>query len=576
IIGETLQLSASIRDRDGAELTGRAVEWSSDNPGVARVDANGAITAVSAGSAKITARSDGQVGSTTIRVVDVAVKRVTLNVLDFPSVVPGQTIQLVATAFDAAEKPLTGRPIRWATEDTTEATITPTGLVTIVRAGQVAVSATIGGAVAVLHINIYPRGDVWPDTVTLLPGGNRRLEARAFDARGRAEPLRFAIWESSDPSVARVDSAGQITAVATGRATITAVLGRDRVQSQLFVISYPRPLRFTEVASGQEHSCGLTPEGDAYCWGASSRNQLGTQQITSRCEIFAGDRGSLQRSLFRCSALPVQVAGGLRFTSITAGNAHTCGLTAAGAAHCWGDGYAGAGPVPVAGGITFRSLTAGTGFTCGISTANEAYCWGDNSDGVLGNGTTTASSVPTKVAGGLLFATLESGYSHTCGITTDGVAYCWGGNGSGQLGTGTQTASSRVPARVVGDVRFTSLSAGTFRTCGLDATGRAYCLGLAPAPVPVAGNITFAILIVGDDSCGLTADGNRYCWPSLSVPPTRAVPDFPVRRYASGLNADCFISLDGVTYCAGTRYYGQTGDGLIDSSPYVLSRVAGQ
>lgn len=597
IVGETLQLSASVRDRSGAELTGRAVEWSSDNPGVARVDASGAITAVSAGSATISARSEGQVGSTAVRVVAVAVRKVELNVTGRPSVVPTQTLQLVATASDAADRPITGRPIVWATADSTLATISSTGLVTIVRAGQVAVSATIGGVASVLHIDIYPRATVWPDTVTLLPGGSRRMEARAFSATGTKAALLGAAWESSDPTVARVDSAGQVTAVATGRATITAVLGRDRVESHLYVIAYPRPLRFTEVTAGHQHSCGLTAEGEVYCWGASPANQLGTQQVTSRCEAFAGDRRSIMRTVFRCSALPVQVAGGVRFTSIVAGEEHTCGVTAAGAAHCWGDNYAGAAgngtitpaavPVPVSGGITFRSLTAGGGFTCGVSTTDEAYCWGDGRN--LGNGTGTTSSVPVKVAGGLRFATIESNFGHTCGITTDGATYCWGGSVYGELGTGTEPARSLVPVRVAGNVRFSSVSVGVFRTCGLDAAGRAYCWGqdAAPlgsdglrkhslAPLPVRGDFTFARLNVDNAPCGFTADGSRYCWDHGSTTPTRAAPDFPVRRYASGFDADCFISMEGVTYCSGSRSYGQSGDGVMDNRAAVVARVAGQ
>jgi alpha-tubulin suppressor-like RCC1 family protein len=55
--------------------------------------------------------------------------------------------------------------------------------------------------------------------------------------------------------------------------------------------------------------------------------------------------------------------------------------------------------VPVAGGLSFTAVSVGGQHTCGITTAGEAYCWGDNQAGQLGDGTFTGSTVPLKVAG---------------------------------------------------------------------------------------------------------------------------------------------------------------------------------
>jgi alpha-tubulin suppressor-like RCC1 family protein len=111
---------------------------------------------------------------------------------------------------------------------------------------------------------------------------------------------------------------------------------------------------------------------------------------------------------------------------IYAGEYHSCALTSAGTAYCWGRndlGQVGNGstsgvgvpaPVAVAGGLTFKSLTLGELFTCGVigvpnssnspsQSASTIYCWGDNLYGQLGTGAAsggaTPTLVPTKVKG---------------------------------------------------------------------------------------------------------------------------------------------------------------------------------
>jgi alpha-tubulin suppressor-like RCC1 family protein len=149
------------------------------------------------------------------------------------------------------------------------------------------------------------------------------------------------------------------------------------------------------------------------------------------------------------------VIGGLRFASLNASYYQTCGLTTRGAAYCWGDNNNGQlgdgtttdsdanGPQPVIGGLRFASIRPGERHTCGLTSRGEAYCWGFNSDGQLGDGTTTTSGVngPQPVIGGLRFASISAGYELTCGLTSRGAAYCWGDNDYGQLGDGTTTDS---------------------------------------------------------------------------------------------------------------------------------------
>src|SRR5437867_5457223 len=232
----------------------------------------------------------------------------------------------------------------------------------------------------------------------------------------------------------------------------------------------------TAVAAGQWHTCGLTTDGAAYCWGRGASGQLGNGSTTD-------------------SPNPVAVSGGLTFSALTTGNDHTCGLTTSRAAYCWGrmsplyplDEV----PVAIPGGLSFIALASGNAHACAVTTSGAAYCWGFGGDGQFGNGSTTDSAdspIPVAVSGGLSFTVLAGGEGHTCRPTTSGAAYCWGSNSFGQLGDGS-TTDSYIPVAVSGGLSFTTLASGYNHTCALTSSGAAYCWG--GTPVAVLGGLTF-------------------------------------------------------------------------------------
>lgn len=232
----------------------------------------------------------------------------------------------------------------------------------------------------------------------------------------------------------------------------------------------------TRISAGGNHACALTPSGQAFCWGQDSVFQLGN-----------GDTFPVN------STTPIPVAGGQIFTTISAGRTHTCAVQTDNAAFCWGDnaqGQLGAGsavavggtsdrPVAVAGGISFTAISAGGFHSCGLTAAGIAYCWGSDSLGQLGRGGSGGvSAAPALVAGGLAFRSISAGRYSTCGITTGGAAYCWGLNDYGQLGNGTGRGGiANVPQAVAGGRSdFTAVTVGRRHACGV-TPGGAYCWG---------------------------------------------------------------------------------------------------
>lgn len=416
-------------------------------------------------------------------------------------------------------------------------------------------------------------GDTTRLGVTLHDG--TRTFRQLPEERGEWPAGRTVAWSVADPLVAAVSPAGAVTGRAPGRTVVRAESGglADTGTVVVRAAGPVAPARFAAISLGTGHSCALTSDGAAYCWGTSWHGETGA--------------GTARR--YTNTVAPARVAGGVRFAALDAGSFHTCALDAAGAAHCWGDnlygqlgaGRAGEGAVLSAparagsaaglvaisagndrtcaltaggaaqcwgrgppgphrapGGGAFTRLSAGGDFACALDAAGAASCWGGNEYGQLGGGAAGApSDAPLPIVGGRRFVAVSAGTAHACALTGGGEAYCWGLGGDGRLGTGSE-ASSLAPVAVAGGLRFAAISAGRSHTCAVAADGAAYCWGQnlrgqagaawsAPArptpadlrklvPTPVAGGLRFNIVVAGpaEHSCALDATGAAYCWGS--------------------------------------------------------------
>ena len=223
------------------------------------------------------------------------------------------------------------------------------------------------------------------------------------------------------------------------------------------------PESWSSVRVGNTHACGMGTDDEAYCWGDNGFGQLGDGTTDD-------------------TNVPVQVVGGpARWTQVSAGTEHTCGISTDSKAYCWGKNDAGelgigslddtVVPVQVENGDnpdgTWDSIVAGYYATCGIGGDDKAYCWGLNEFGQLGDGTTDDTNVPVKVdlpAGvGARMLSMDAWGQHVCALSTSNVVYCWGLNGDGQLGDSTYT-NSDVPVEVdLNAAPSANLAAGTPR-----------------------------------------------------------------------------------------------------------------
>jgi alpha-tubulin suppressor-like RCC1 family protein len=366
-------------------------------------------------------------------------------------------------------------------------------------------------------------------------------------------------------------------------------------------------LSFNQVSGGNVHSCGLTTDNLAYCWGHNGSGALGTG-TESGPETCTGAVGP-----FPCSTRPAAVTGAHRFRQISAGGAHTCAVTTSFQAYCWGSAGSGKlghgivsndrpSPTLVQGGVRFRQVDAGANHTCGVSEPDRrAYCWGDNGQGQLGDGTRTLRRQPVPVFGNLRFREVRTGNFHTCGVTTSNVAYCWGRDEEGQLGNDALKARKAKPVLVAGGHQFRQLDVGRDHSCAVTTGNQAFCWGDGAGigdgqaidrfiPRAVAGGLNFRrVSGGGGHTCGETTTSRGYCWgnnpfgqlgdgsETSRLRPVAVAGGLSFAQLSAGDNHACGKTQGSVAYCWGYGFFGQLGNGEsgFDAERHAPVAVAG-
>jgi alpha-tubulin suppressor-like RCC1 family protein len=215
----------------------------------------------------------------------------------------------------------------------------------------------------------------------------------------------------------------------------------------------PLGLVFKDIAGFGNGGLGLTIDNLVYEWGSNSMGQLGDGSLTS-------------------TSTPKLAFGGRKLSKIWSNTSSVMGLEV-GSELLYYCGY-GYWDLPLSGGLTYnrsipalvqchiqikdlvllgnsavRVLEKGTGLIWG---------WGSNSNGQLGDNSTTNRSSPVSVVGGRSFSAIFRGES-TNGLATDeyGYLWAWGSGNDGKLGENAIVNRSS-PVSVVGNRKFVAAS----------------------------------------------------------------------------------------------------------------------
>jgi len=363
---------------------------------------------------------------------------------------------------------------------------------------------------------------------------------------------------------------------------------------------------FKTLSAGMNFTCGLTADGDVYCWGDNERSQLGTSAINAN---------STPNKVFRVSEAK----------AIATGDDFACAVLSSGGVACWGRGDLGQTGDGVltevdrffatrVGGInTAVGITAGSGHACAVLQNGAVLCWGRNELGQLGNRVNKFERLPIKVDGIPSIKQISAGTEHTCALGDNEFVYCWGDNKFGQLGIGLTQVLKNDPSLVLGLQKVEWIEIGYNTSCayrtssgiwcwGWGADGQAGQLDRANRWIPelistmLTTTITsnslatglaipstdFAQISIGKyNVCGVTNSlkGNiLYCWGTTRAtdPGIATSTSFSTASHVSlGSGHGCITTLTGTVSCWGWSHRGQTGLGASANVFTILAMISG-
>ena len=357
---------------------------------------------------------------------------------------------------------------------------------------------------------------------------------------------------------------------------------------------------FKSISSFGYHTCAISSDNLAYCWGKGEKGQLGD----------AGTNNNTTPNAVNTSG----ALNGKSIISIAAGEEHTCVIDSTNIISCWGSNEYSAlsmtssldySSTPIAinrngalDRLSIKSIDAGSNNACITASDNNTYCWGKNTHGQLGNGVSSFYTLPVLSLKSLNEPYALSVNDHSCANDTLNIPYCWGNNDDGQLGTGNNV-NALTPKKVYTDgvlngKTIKQFAIGSYNTCVIASDNLAYCWGLnnrlgvstGSTSVPVAvytggvlnGLTITDISLYNEHTCVIASNGKVYCWgynyhgqlgdnsTSVRVEPVEVLMNGELsgktaKKIATGISSTCMITDDDLLYCWGDNAQGQLGNG---------------
>jgi len=250
-VGDQVQGDARVKDNSGGIVPGFLPTWSSSDPNVATVDANGLVTAVGPGSATITATAAAASGSVDITVAAPVVSSIQITPPNYV-MADGLTAAFSALAYDQSNHPMPSAVITWTANPTEAAFQSGSSLVASITGPSVTVhgrldgvwpiTASSGGVSAVAQLDVQVRTivlvQVYSADSSMTAGEQQQAQVSVKDNSGLIVPFPV-FWTTSDASVATVDANGLITAVAQGTVDIIATSAAVSGSMPLTVLPSP-------------------------------------------------------------------------------------------------------------------------------------------------------------------------------------------------------------------------------------------------------------------------------------------------------------------------------------------------
>ncbi len=223
IKGETVKLEATLVPGNART---KAVEWTTSDNDIADIDKDGTVTAISEGTAVITAKFDNKTASCTVKVKEIPLKSISISSGDFSLENPGDKKKLTVNCYPADTTD--SKDVVWSTSDKNIARISKDGTVEAYRKGTATITATVGEKTASVNVTVntnkcdYFNFYVSPTDMKLKIGEYNEIKHGYSYSVGYDEAVIK--WSSSDESVVTVDKWGGVTGEGTGKAVITAEL----------------------------------------------------------------------------------------------------------------------------------------------------------------------------------------------------------------------------------------------------------------------------------------------------------------------------------------------------------------